>query len=107
MAAISPANSRHPFLGSASDADSPGRRSQGQPRTNVLLLGVGGHAQNQVGTYRGEGSLHMQSLRGGLRPRVLLVDDDEESRHLLTELLEAEEVAVVGEAGNGVDALER
>jgi YesN/AraC family two-component response regulator len=48
----------------------------------------------------------MQGLRGGLRPRVLLVEDDEESRHLLRDLLEAEDVAVVGEAGNGVEALE-
>ena len=47
-----------------------------------------------------------QSLRGGLRPRVLLVEDDEESRHLLRELLEGEEVPVVGEAGNGVEAIE-
>ena len=45
-------------------------------------------------------------MQGGLRPRVLLVEDDEEERRLLKELLETEGVAVVGDVGDGERAVE-
>ena len=38
-------------------------------------------------------------------PRVLIVDDDEEVRHVLRLLFETEGMAVVGEAANGVEAV--
>jgi two-component system invasion response regulator UvrY len=43
---------------------------------------------------------------GGLRPRLLLVEDDRQARRLLKELLEAEGIAVVAEAGNGFEAVQ-
>jgi CheY-like chemotaxis protein len=45
--------------------------------------------------------------RDGLRPRVLLVEDDGEERRLLKELLEADGIAVVGDVGDGAEAVER
>jgi CheY-like chemotaxis protein len=39
------------------------------------------------------------------RKTVLIVDDDEEIRHVLRLLCEAEDMAVVGEAANGVEAV--
>jgi CheY-like chemotaxis protein len=49
--------------------------------------------------------ISLQAWRGGLRPRVLLVDDEIEGRRLLRKLLESEAIAVVGEAGNGLEAM--
>jgi DNA-binding NarL/FixJ family response regulator len=43
----------------------------------------------------------VQSLWGGLRPRLLLVEDDVPARRSLKELLEAEGVAVVADTGDG------
>jgi DNA-binding NarL/FixJ family response regulator len=48
----------------------------------------------------------VQSLRG-LRPRVLIVDDDAQDRALLKELLQGEDIAVVGEAENGLDGVDK
>jgi CheY-like chemotaxis protein len=48
----------------------------------------------------------VQTLGGGFRPRVLLVEDDEPGRQLLEELLEADGVAVVGDVGDGSQAVE-
>ena len=42
----------------------------------------------------------------GLRPGLLLVDDDANERRLLRELLEAEGLAVVGEASDGLEGVE-
>jgi CheY-like chemotaxis protein len=42
----------------------------------------------------------------GLRPGVLLVEDDAKERGLLAQLLEAEGLAVVGEASDGVEGVE-
>jgi CheY-like chemotaxis protein len=39
------------------------------------------------------------------KPTVLIVDDDEEIRHVLRLLCESAEMAVVGEAANGVEAV--
>jgi DNA-binding NarL/FixJ family response regulator len=39
------------------------------------------------------------------RLRVLLVEDDAETRGMLRELLEGEDIAIVGEAGNGSEAV--
>ena len=41
------------------------------------------------------------------RPRVLLVDDSPETRGALRELLEAQGIAIVGEAGDGAVGIER
>lgn len=41
----------------------------------------------------------------GSRSTVLIVDDDEEIRHVLRLLFETEEMDVVGEASNGVEAV--
>lgn len=41
----------------------------------------------------------------GLGGKVLVIDDDEENRHALRLLCEAEDLQVVGEAANGVEAL--
>lgn len=45
------------------------------------------------------------SSNGHLRQTVLIVDDDEEIRHVLRLLCEADELDVVGEAANGVEAV--
>ncbi|HEX2090600.1 MAG TPA: response regulator transcription factor [Actinomycetota bacterium] len=42
----------------------------------------------------------------GLRPGVLLVDDEEEERGLLSELLDTERVSVVGQASDGLEGVE-
>ena len=42
----------------------------------------------------------------GLRPGVLLVDDDDRERGLLGELLEGEDVAIVGEGSDGLEGVE-
>ena len=41
------------------------------------------------------------------RPRVLLVDDSPETRTALRELLEAQGITIVGEAGDGTVGIER
>jgi DNA-binding NarL/FixJ family response regulator len=41
------------------------------------------------------------------RPRVVLVDDSPETRRALRELLEAQGIAIVGEAGDGAVGIER
>jgi DNA-binding NarL/FixJ family response regulator len=46
----------------------------------------------------------MQRLRG---PTVLIVDDGERERHALRLLLEEEQIRVVGEAGDGLEAVEK
>jgi response regulator NasT len=43
--------------------------------------------------------------RSGRHLRVLLVEDDAETRPMLRELLEAEALVVVGEAGDGSEAI--
>jgi two-component system, response regulator PdtaR len=43
--------------------------------------------------------------RSGRHLRVLLVEDDAETRGMLRELLEGEAIVVVGEAGNGSEAI--
>ncbi len=43
--------------------------------------------------------------RNGLGRKVLLVDDDEEIRHVLRVLCESEDLEVVGEAASGVEAV--
>jgi two-component system, NarL family, invasion response regulator UvrY len=43
--------------------------------------------------------------QNGLGKRVLIVNDDEENCHVLRLLCESEELEVVGEAGNGVEAV--
>ena len=45
------------------------------------------------------------ALRSGRHLRVLLVEDDAETRGMLRELLEGEAIVVVGEAGNGSEAI--
>ncbi len=42
----------------------------------------------------------------GLRPGVLLVEDDAKERGLLAELLEGERLAVVGQAADGLEGVE-
>lgn len=42
----------------------------------------------------------------GLRPGLLLVDDDARERGLLAELLKSEDLAIVGEASDGREAVE-
>jgi CheY-like chemotaxis protein len=42
----------------------------------------------------------------GRRPWVLLVDDDAENRRLVREVLQAEGLSVIGEAGDGVAAVQ-
>ena len=41
----------------------------------------------------------------GAKPTVLIVDDDEEIRHVLRLLCETNDMEVVGEASNGVEAV--
>ena len=49
----------------------------------------------------------MQTLRPrGLRPAVLLVDDDAAERGLLAELLGTEEITVAGQASDGLQGVE-
>jgi CheY-like chemotaxis protein len=43
--------------------------------------------------------------QNGLGKKVLVVGDDEENRHVLRLLCESEELEVVGEAANGVEAV--
>jgi two-component system, response regulator PdtaR len=43
--------------------------------------------------------------RSGRHLRVLLVEDDAETRGMLRELLEGESIVVVGEAGDGSEAI--
>ncbi|MDP8956557.1 MAG: response regulator transcription factor [Actinomycetota bacterium] len=47
------------------------------------------------------------STTRGLRPGVLLVDDDVTERRLLAELLETEGLAVVGQAADGFEGVEQ
>ena len=41
----------------------------------------------------------------GVRPSVLIVDDEDEIRHALRLLFEFEEFSVIGEASNGIEAI--
>jgi two-component system, chemotaxis family, chemotaxis protein CheY len=43
--------------------------------------------------------------RPALRPKVLIVDDDDEIRHVLRLLFEFEDFEVIGEAESGIDAV--
>ncbi len=51
-------------------------------------------------------SMRAEELNVGDQPRVVLVDDDPETRALLRSVLEDEGIAVVGAAGDGSEALE-
>jgi two-component system invasion response regulator UvrY len=69
------------------------------------LLWVGPDAQNRV-EVQGGIRIAKQAFDGGLRPRVLLAEDGEQERQLLKQLLQGEGIAVVGEASNGLEAVE-
>jgi len=46
-----------------------------------------------------------QDTTRGIRPRVVLVEDDLENRALLRQVLEAEGIEVLGEAGEGTEGV--
>jgi CheY-like chemotaxis protein len=83
----------------------PGRKVGVGIRPKVLLPWVGADAQNRV-EVQGGIRIARQAFDGGLRPRVLLAEDGEQERRLLRTLLQGEGVAVVGEASNGLEAVE-
>lgn len=50
-------------------------------------------------------AFHVEDARSIASKTVLIVDDDEEIRHVLRLLFEAERMQVIGEAANGVEAV--